>query len=147
MCPGRDGTLVKSEYPWGNSPITGLRANTDGFELGCAAVSDYSAGDNAWGCRQLIGNVWEWTADTFNPFDGFSPDDYKEYSKPLFGTTKVLRGGHGRPEADISTLNIGIILGHNGRIFSVVSEHALRINKKLDLIEHRLRCSHDSADR
>ena len=56
-------------------------------------------------------------------------------------------GGHGRPEADISTLNIGIILGHNGRIFSVVSEHALRINKKLDLIEHRLRCSHDSADR
>ncbi len=93
MCPGRDGTFVKSEYPWGNSPITGLRANTDGFELGCAAVSDYSAGDNAWGCRQLIGNVWEWTADTFNPFDGFSPDDYKEYSKPLFGTTKVLRGG------------------------------------------------------
>ena len=93
MCPRRDGTFVKSEYPWGNSPITGLRANTDGFELGCAAVSDYSAGDNAWGCRQLIGNVWEWTADTFNPFDGFSPDDYKEYSKPLFGTTKVLRGG------------------------------------------------------
>ena len=23
----------------------------------------------------------------------FAPDDYKEYSQPLFGSTKVLRGG------------------------------------------------------
>ena len=68
-------------------------ANMDGFGLGCADVAAYAAGDNAWGCRQLIGNVWEWTADTFSQFQGFSPDDYKEYSEPLFGTTKVLRGG------------------------------------------------------
>ena len=45
------------------------------------------------GVRQLIGNVWEWTDTTFGPFPGFAPDDYKEYSEPLFGTTKVLRGG------------------------------------------------------
>jgi iron(II)-dependent oxidoreductase len=65
----------------------------DAFRMGCADVADYPASENPWGCRQLIGNVWEWTADTFNPFDGFAVDDYKEYSMPLFGDTKVLRGG------------------------------------------------------
>jgi EgtB-related family protein len=38
------------------------------------------------------GEVWEWTADTFMPFDGFSPHPYAEYSEPWFGTRKVLRG-------------------------------------------------------
>ena len=42
---------------------------------------------------EMIGNVREWTSDTFAPFPGFAPDDYKEYSEPLFGETKVLRGG------------------------------------------------------
>ena len=41
----------------------------------------------------MLGNVWEWTADTFAGYPGFSPDAYKEYSEMLFGTTKVLRGG------------------------------------------------------
>jgi len=41
----------------------------------------------------MLGNVWEWTADTFQPFPGFSADAYKEYSEMLFGHTKVLRGG------------------------------------------------------
>jgi iron(II)-dependent oxidoreductase len=41
----------------------------------------------------MIGNVWEWTADNFLPYPGFIADPYKEYSKPWFGTHKVLRGG------------------------------------------------------
>ena len=64
---------------------------------GAAAVSSklplMSAGDSAFGCRQMIGNVWEWTADNFLPYPGFSADSYKEYSQPWFGTHKVLRGG------------------------------------------------------
>ena len=51
------------------------------------------AGDSAFGCRQMLGNVWEWTSDTFGPYPGFSPDAYREYSEMLFGDTKVLRGG------------------------------------------------------
>ena len=50
-------------------------------------------GDSAYGCRQMLGNVWEWTADTFNPYPGFEADMYQDYSQPLFGQTKVLRGG------------------------------------------------------
>jgi len=38
------------------------------------------------------GQVWEWTADAFEPFDGFTPHPYTEYSAPWFGSRKVLRG-------------------------------------------------------
>ena len=38
------------------------------------------------------GDVWEWTADAFGPFPGFSADPYEDYSQPWFGTHKVLKG-------------------------------------------------------
>ncbi len=83
----------QSDYPWGDAAPTPGHANLDGFALGCADVAACPDGDNRFGCRQLIGNVWEWTADTFAPYPGFAPDAYREYSEPLFGRTKVLRGG------------------------------------------------------
>ncbi|HYX63817.1 MAG TPA: selenoneine synthase SenA, partial [Burkholderiales bacterium] len=42
--------------------------------------------------RMHWGDVWEWTASTFAPFPGFSPDAYTDYSQPWFHTHKVLRG-------------------------------------------------------
>ncbi len=90
-----DGTLAaaKRRYPWGEAPPDPSRANLDGRALGPVDVAVLAAGDSAFGCRQMLGNVWEWTADTFNAFPGFSADAYKEYSAMLFGDTKVLRGG------------------------------------------------------
>jgi len=38
------------------------------------------------------GEVWEWTQDSFEPFDGFAIHPYAEYSAPWFGSHKVLRG-------------------------------------------------------
>lgn len=38
------------------------------------------------------GAVWEWTASPFEPYPGFVIDPYADYSKPWFGTHKVLRG-------------------------------------------------------
>ena len=93
MRPGRNGSLTKARYPWGDEAPAPDHANLDGFALECAEVADFPAGDSAWGCRQMLGNVWEWTADVFGPYPGFAPDDYKEYSEPLFGQTRVLRGG------------------------------------------------------
>jgi iron(II)-dependent oxidoreductase len=56
-------------------------------------VSAFPQGESAWGCRQMLGNVWEWTADWFNPYPQFERDPYQEYSEPWFGNHKVLRGG------------------------------------------------------
>jgi ergothioneine biosynthesis protein EgtB len=38
------------------------------------------------------GDLWEWTCSPFEPYPGFSPDAYREYSVPGFTTHQVLRG-------------------------------------------------------
>ncbi|MGH7824765.1 MAG: selenoneine synthase SenA [Candidatus Binatia bacterium] len=83
----------RRRFPWGNDPPTRERANLGWSRAGIVEVGAYPSGDSAFGCRQMIGNVWEWTADDFKPYPGFTVDPYKEYSKPWFGTHKVLRGG------------------------------------------------------
>lgn len=89
---GTSGMPCKRRFPWGDEAC-GDCANLDARESGLAAVHAHPAGDSALGCRQMLGNVWEWTDSTFQPYPGFSPDCYTEYSRPLFGQTKVLRGG------------------------------------------------------
>lgn len=94
--PSADGTTldpVKRRYPWGDAPPDAARANLDGHALGTIDVGALAAGDSAFGCRQMVGNVWEWTDTVFEPYPGFEPDMYQDYSQPLFGTTRVLRGG------------------------------------------------------
>ena len=83
----------KRRFPWGDDPPAPQRANLDGWAGGLVEVGGLPPGDSALGCRQMIGNVWEWTASDFLPYPGFVADPYKEYSQPWFGTHKVLRGG------------------------------------------------------
>ncbi len=91
---GRGGLLPrKRRFPWGNDRPSPSRARLDWRGMGCADVMAYPQGDSAFGCRQMIGNVWEWTSSVFLPFPGFEPDPYKEYSAPWFRTRRVLRGG------------------------------------------------------
>src|SRR5216684_3917089 len=82
---------MKRRYPWGDDAWTTALANLAAGAL--ASVHGYPRGDSAFGLRQMIGNVWEWTASTFLPYPGFVRDPYQEYSEPWFGTHKVLRGG------------------------------------------------------
>jgi len=94
--PAPDGQSLaagKRRFPWGDDAPLADQANLDGYALGTVDVGAHAAGDSAFGCRQMIGNVWEWTQDTFAPYPGFVPDMYQDYSQPLFGITKVLRGG------------------------------------------------------
>ena len=83
----------KRTYPWGDAPYDASRANLFGGPGVVAGVDAFPAGDSASGCRQMFGNVWEWTADWFGAYPGFARDPYKEYSEPWFGDHKVLRGG------------------------------------------------------
>lgn len=83
----------KRRFPWGDEHPTPQHANLDWHAMGLVDVRSLAEGDSAFGCRQMIGNVWEWTSSDFLPYPGFVAGPYKEYSEPWFGDHKVLRGG------------------------------------------------------
>lgn len=84
---------ARARYPWGNDPWTPAHANLDARYGGVCDVDAFADAASPYGCVQMIGNVWEWTSSPFQPYPGFAPDPYKEYSLPWFGTHRVLRGG------------------------------------------------------
>jgi ergothioneine biosynthesis protein EgtB len=87
------GATPKPLYPWGDARPSAARAATDWRSTGPADVGAHAAGDSPAGCRQMIGNVWEWTASDFTGYPNFERDAYFENSEQFFGERKVLRGG------------------------------------------------------
>ncbi len=85
------GDGARRRYPWGERAGGETPANLGGS--GRAPVGAFADGDSSMGCRQMLGNVWEWTSSVFGPYSEFVCDPYREYSEPWFGTHKVLRGG------------------------------------------------------
>jgi iron(II)-dependent oxidoreductase len=89
---GSDGR--KRSYPWGDEEPTPAVANLGQRHIGPARVGAYPAGVSPWGCHQMIGDVWEWTASDFQPHPGFASFPYREYSEVFYGKDyKVLKGG------------------------------------------------------
>jgi sulfatase modifying factor 1 len=97
------GGLEQKTYPWGNKlkpngkhrcniwqgefPKTNTRQ--DGY-LGTAPVNSYLP--NRYGLYNVVGNVWEWCSDWFNP--AYYNEDYNDNPKgPSSGTARVMRGG------------------------------------------------------
>jgi gamma-glutamyl hercynylcysteine S-oxide synthase len=80
-------------YPWGSVSLEGSGVNLDNRIGRPVAVAAFPASNSRRGVRQLLGNVWEWTASPFAPYPGFEPGPYREYSQPWFGDHRVLRGG------------------------------------------------------
>jgi iron(II)-dependent oxidoreductase len=87
-----DGT--KRRYPWGDAPADETLANLGQRLTGPAPVGAFPDGVSPWGCHQMVGDVWEWTASDFAAYPGFRSFPYREYSEVFFGPEyKVLRGG------------------------------------------------------
>ena len=84
---------VRTAFPWGDTDPTS--ANTNLFENGfwsVAPIGVFPEGANAYGCQQLIGDVWEWTTSDYVPYPGFK-SEFDEYNDKWFVNQKVLRGG------------------------------------------------------
>ena len=95
---------VKRRFPWGDTdPDSG---NTNLFENGFWSVSPVGAfpdGSNSYDCRQMIGDVWEWTTSDYVPYPGFKTE-FVEYNDKWFVNQKVLRGGSfATPQSHIRT--------------------------------------------
>jgi iron(II)-dependent oxidoreductase len=84
----------KRPMPWGDAPQTRAHANLDaraGRTVDVAACPD---GDSPYGCRQMLGNVWEWTASPFERFPGWSDGlSATRTARALATPHMVLRGG------------------------------------------------------
>ncbi|MGH7556365.1 MAG: ergothioneine biosynthesis protein EgtB [Gemmatimonadota bacterium] len=85
---------IVRRYPWGDRDPDVRRANLDARTFAPAPVGAYPGGRSFYGCHQMVGDVWEWTASELLPYPGFEAFPYPEYSKIHFGKGfRVLRGG------------------------------------------------------
>ena len=104
-------TGVKRRYPWGDAEpeagpaaIAGGQANLDQLCFGTAAVGAFDRGAAPCGCRDMLGNAWEWTSSPFTGYPGFVAHPYREYSEVFFGPDhRVLRGGSWATRAAVAT--------------------------------------------
>lgn len=84
----------KHSYPWGEVPPSAKTCNHDTLVGHTTPANAYPAGQSAYGCYDMLGNVWEWTASWFDGYEGFQRYPYRGYSQVYFDNQhRVLRGG------------------------------------------------------
>jgi len=87
-------TGEKRRFPWGPEAWQPRRGNLGQRTHRPAPVGTYPEGASPLGVHQLVGDIWEWTSSTFDPYPGFEAYPYPEYSEEHFGKNyRVLRGG------------------------------------------------------
>lgn len=84
----------KRSYPWGEAQP---QLNLSNFDLNVGQttpVNTHPDGRSAYGCYDMLGNVWEWTDSWFAGYPDFTPYPYPGYSQVYFDSQhRVLRGG------------------------------------------------------
>ncbi|HTZ87311.1 MAG TPA: SUMF1/EgtB/PvdO family nonheme iron enzyme [Solirubrobacteraceae bacterium] len=108
--PTRDGYRLPSEAEWELCCRTGDGSDQPYGPLDSVAwygrnaegsTHPVAALDHNRGVFDLLGNVWEWCGDWFQP--GYPPDTLTNYTGPPEGFQRVLRGGSWRDLPDCVT--------------------------------------------
>jgi formylglycine-generating enzyme required for sulfatase activity/predicted Ser/Thr protein kinase len=86
---------ARDKYPWGwGAPapsLVNMKGSGDGFAF-TAPVGSFPAGASPYGILDMAGNVWEWTADWFDP-DYYQASPGRDPRGPAAGLSRVVRGG------------------------------------------------------
>ncbi len=117
---GTDGR----EYPWGND-FDEKRANTGGSGVNdLAPVGSFPQGKSPYGVEDMAGNVWEWTADWYEPYPG-STYESKDFGQKF----KILRGSSWGGT------------GHYALNYFYRSAHRFRIEPEMSFADAGVRCA------
>jgi len=88
------GGLDNKEFPWGNEePICAQGSKIGANFLDCHLGDTLPVGSfaaNNYGLYDMSGNVWEWVADYFAPYDNGAANNP---AGPSLGVERVVRGG------------------------------------------------------
>ena len=107
----------KRRHAWGDAAPSDSLCNSDLRRWGTTPVGSFPDGASFYGCLDMTGNVWEWTADPFDAFPGFEPFPYPEYSQIWFdGDHRVLKGGSWATGPRCSELPSAILFRRHFRI-------------------------------
>lgn len=77
-------------FPWGNTSPDSSMASFD-QNSGPSNVGSYPQGASPYGALDMLGNVWEWTADWYN-INYYATSPFENPLGPSSGTHRVLRG-------------------------------------------------------
>ena len=98
--PNRPGWEIQRFGQWMELDLDAPAVHLSYFEAQawCRWAGRVLPTEAQWECAAMHepdfdwGEVWEWTASTFNPYPGFVAHPYRDYSAPWFADRPVLRG-------------------------------------------------------
>jgi formylglycine-generating enzyme required for sulfatase activity len=90
---GMDGNI----YPWGNDAPNATLLNYNYNAQDTTGVNSYAAGMSPYGAYDMLGNVWEWVSDWYDPmyYQSSPPSNPKG---PATESARVHRGGSWRDD-------------------------------------------------